>query len=397
MKPIISILLLALSFSANAGYQLWQYAGTGDMSAWVEGSGNVHYGYTQVDDDYLMVAFDPSDNKWYILFQFTDERKIRRQTKPAFYVRTTDSTKGKGGFFDTDRNIDHSARVFLHSETVSLTIARLSDDDILEMRNERDLGAVYWMGGIASYGFPGGQLKTVIDRILAETGTTLIAGTKLEPSIEWLAIERAKKEKAEQAERKKAQLKAQQEAQLKAQQDAAKYDSAKVKIRDFNYPNAGCGSPSKISVGASDSRVKKANRRNENWYDCMDDAWEDDERAFKRLIDNLSDVGGRWEWKDRSAGTYTYYIQNGCENCLQALSQIQAEINPRHENRMHATRALSDWIDNRNSDQQSKNSSDEMWNGINEALERSQREMDEMNRQRQQWNNNQIYITPGFY
>ncbi len=213
-------------------------------------------------------------------------------------------------------------------------------------------------------------------------------------------LEARKIREAEQAERRRlAELERQRvaaEKEAAKQAQAAKYNAAKVKIRDFDWPSAGCGSPSKIGIGASDYKVEKANRRNNNWYDCMDDAWKGDESAFKRLISNLSDAGGSWEWVDRTKGQYSYKIHTACDGCREALKQINNEIIPRHESRMKTTAALNDWIDSRNSRQDDKNSSDEMWDGINDALERSQREMDEMYRQRQQWNNNQIYITPGY-
>lgn len=467
MKTLIAVILFALSFTANAGLQHWKYAGMGSMGTWIEGGNNVHFSYAQVADDYLIIALNPKNNKWYILLRFNNsENRLDPAYKPGFFVRTTDSTQGKSGFFDSDLNINHSARVILLMEPYekdSIAIARLSDDDLIEIQNERDLGAEYMINGsITSYRFPGVQVKAAINEMLKASGTTLVAGTKLESEIHPLVIETTKLDgwhpsapcdntswecyeqtreyvfndinqfvagwtyygfrydkKSEggwsyklycitgsvcgvedKVQNRITNLLTERWTAAKAASDKQqniKYDSAKVKIRDFTYPSAGCGSPKKIGVGASDHKVKKANRINENWYDCMNTAWEDDDRAFRKLIDSLSDAGGEWDWTNRSEGRYEWWIDNACEGCQKALLQISAELVQRQESRNDATDAMNDWIDARNSRQEDKDSSDAMWDGINEALDRSQREMDEMYRQRQEWNNNQIYHTPGLY
>lgn len=202
------------------------------------------------------------------------------------------------------------------------------------------------------------------------------------------AIEQAKRAeearlKALAEEKAKQQESAQQEENLKA---------ARRSIRDFDWPSDNCGSPARPSVNASDRQVDKANRRNETWHDCMDESYQDDQRALQRLIDNLSSVGGTWEWTNRTERRWTFKIWTACK-CIDMLSNLRDEIYPRHELRQDAARSFNNWVDNRND----KVASEEMWDGINESLDNMSRDMDRMYRERQQWQSQQIYISPGYY
>jgi len=152
----------------------------------------------------------------------------------------------------------------------------------------------------------------------------------------------------------------------------------------------------KIGIGVSDRTVAKANRKHSEWRDCLRSASKKDWRDIQSLIGDLSDVGGTWEWTDRSTGHWSYNISSACEGCFEAITQITDEAAQRMDNRSEQKSTMNDYIQSRNSRQDDKESSDEMWDGINDALDRSQRQMDEMYRQRQQWNNNQIYISPGY-
>lgn len=199
------------------------------------------------------------------------------------------------------------------------------------------------------------------------------------------------------------QAKLAEEARLKAlaeekskQQEAAKREealkSARRSIRDFDWPSDSCGSPSRPSVSASDYQVNKANKRNDKWHDCMDESYQDDQRALQRLIDKLSPVGGNWEWTNRAERRWTFSVWTTCE-CIDMLIGLRDEIFPRHQLRQDAAESFNNWVNNRND----KVASEEMWDGINDSLDQMSRDMDRMYQERQRMQQNQIYITPGYY
>jgi len=178
-----------------------------------------------------------------------------------------------------------------------------------------------------------------------------------------------------------------------AQASALTYDQARMMIRDFEWPNDNCGEPEKFGINASEHRVNRANRHNKKWFDCLAAQKQRDWKAFRHLIDRLEDVGGYWEWEDRSEGTFMYEISDTCEKCDEGLQQLIAEIPVRQESRRKIVQSFNRWVNNRDEDVANA----EFWDGINESVDQFGKDMEEMRRQRQEMLNGIIYISPGYY
>lgn len=203
------------------------------------------------------------------------------------------------------------------------------------------------------------------------------------------------KQRADAEAKRQAELEKKRQAEQAAQaakeaEERARKDKMARALRNFDWPYLGCDRPSLPRAGASQSARDRFNSDKGDWAECLDNAYSKDRKAIYSLID---DIGGTWE---RKGGEDYYRLPIGCD-CDDEISQLWDESKRRDDNRIAQWDRLQDAIDAWNDRDMSREQSREFWDGIGNALDDMDREMDRMNQQRQQQWNNQIYVSPGYY
>ena len=207
-------------------------------------------------------------------------------------------------------------------------------------------------------------------------------------------LEARKIREAEQAERNRlAELERQRVAAEKKaakQAQAAKMVAHAKILRNFDWPNSYCDRPSfpRRGINASQSARDRFNREHKEWRDCLNNDYDRDTRAIRDVV---RAIDGDWS----VAGGSIKYSAN--KQFMPRISELFEYRTQRASRRSDQKATLGAAIDDFNSRDASQNQKDEFWDGINESLDNMSRDMDRMNKQRQDMWNNQIYITPGFY
>ena len=181
----------------------------------------------------------------------------------------------------------------------------------------------------------------------------------------------------------------------------------KKTIGAFRFTEPQCGRPEKIASNASDTSIDRANRLNRDWSSCIHRVSDDDINKFKLLV---KDIGGTIT-PQGNEGRFKYRAPRKFSEVDEDLEVLYVDIVQRRESRYRVIGQLNDYVDdvnqrrddddarraqNRHLNQAKQRQVDEFWTSMSDALERGQREIDQMNAQRQQYLNNQIYVTPGY-
>jgi TPR repeat protein len=212
-----------------------------------------------------------------------------------------------------------------------------------------------------------------------------------------LYIQMQANKKAEN-ERKKAALelekaKIAQQKVLAEQQQKEKRAQYQRTLSNFDFPRGYCDRPSMPSINASDWEVEKTNQQAEEYWDCMNGGWGRDLRALRQLITNL---GG--SWRSLPDNKWNWSLPDDCK-CNDYIRKLMDNTRERAKHRKNALDSLNAVINSRNNRLTSYESKQRRWNELDNALDKFDRDMEQMRRRQQQqqntWNNQ--YITPSYY
>lgn len=177
-----------------------------------------------------------------------------------------------------------------------------------------------------------------------------------------------------------------------------KFEVIKKKVSAYRHPDPKCGRPVKIDHDASNYAINQANADNEAWGYCMMDAVDDDLEHFKTFV---KDIGGKITMLDD--GGFKFSAPRDFWSVQETLLALYDDIVKRHASRKETRSEFDDYVDRINANREARdtrqarrNQKDEFWNSLSSALDKGQRDIDQMNAQRQQYLNNQIYVTPGY-
>lgn len=154
-------------------------------------------------------------------------------------------------------------------------------------------------------------------------------------------------------------------------------------LRNFSWPRERCQRPSLPRLGASESSLNRFKRNRRQWKDCLIQAIDDDSAAVDKLILKL---GGSLNPRSLSKTCH----------CHDQIVQLISESSQRGKSYVAQTERLNDAVESWNSRQRSQRQQDEFWGGLNNALDKMNSDIEQLEQKRQQqWNSN-IYTSPGY-
>ena len=171
------------------------------------------------------------------------------------------------------------------------------------------------------------------------------------------------------------------EAEEAPHESEARIRASKL-LSNFEFPDRGCKKPREPYPHLSDgiSALTRFDNQSVNWIECSEKAGRDDYKALRRLV---LDLGGKWT---DSGDSIQWSVKRECD-CIDEVKKLFAKIDERRAARDEITDRVQSAVDTVNNEI--------YWDNVNKDMNRAVAEQQRRQREWQQQQLNQPYITNG--